>query len=410
MKILMSSDGPIDHVKTGFARVMHKVARQLAVSGHQVDLICHNYDGPPVLNYQNYGYNVHRGSNDDFSAKEVAKFLSSRLIDKYDFFINVGDIWRISYNSLFRNGFDFLSLDFETTLWFFYAEIDGEGIHQFKLGKGYFETLTTPDTVVVPTKFASEFLEEAGIEHEVIPHTVDLKKFHPESKKIKQFQRQKMGFDEDDFIVGAVGVPARRKGWNEMLFAFRIFLDSLPKREREQVKLYAHTDVTCKIDQLDLPAWITMLDLNRNIVAPDLKLGQYVPDEEMRRIYSTFDCFLSCSKIEGFNIPLIEAEACGIPIIATNYASHPEIIENCGELIDVKNFTVNQSDIKMANIDPHHAASLLLEIYNSNSLRDKYGRAGPKRVKKLFSDKENEKWVKIIEEFESTSNIQRLVI
>lgn len=408
MKILAAADGPFELVRTGFSRVMHKICLTLAKEGdHKVDLICHNYDGIPILNFRKNGYNIHRGSMSDFSVKEVHKFITEENIEKYDFFINIADIWRVSYNSLFRRGFDFLSIDFGITQWILYAEIDGIGTHEFGLGKGYLETLMSPDLVVVPTKFASGLLEKAGIEHKVIPHTVDPLTFYPESG---EEARKKMQIDSEDFVFGSVGVPARRKGWYELLFAFREFLSSLPKDERERVKLYMHTDLSCKIDQLDLPNWINMLGIRKNIIAPNLKLGQYVPDEEMRKIYSTFDCFISASKIEGFNIPLIEAEACGIPIIATDYASHPEVVGDCGELIKVQNYTVNQSDIQMANIDIQHAVELMHKFYSSRQLRDKYGRRGPRRVKKLFSDDQNKEWLKIIEDFDQFNNIQRLII
>ena len=46
----------------------------------------------------------------------------------------------------------------------------------------------------------------------------------------------------------------------------------------------------------------------------------------MNKIYNTFDCLLSPSSSEGFNIPVIEAQATGTPVIVNDWTSMPELI------------------------------------------------------------------------------------
>jgi glycosyltransferase involved in cell wall biosynthesis len=55
------------------------------------------------------------------------------------------------------------------------------------------------------------------------------------------------------------------------------------------------------------------------------KLG-YIKDEDMPDLYSACDVFLAPSKAEGFGLPLLEAMACGCPVIASDATSHPEIV------------------------------------------------------------------------------------
>ena len=62
----------------------------------------------------------------------------------------------------------------------------------------------------------------------------------------------------------------------------------------------------------------------------------YVPESAMPAFYRHARAFLFPSLYEGFGIPLIEAMACGTPIIASNTTSLPEIAGNAARLINPK--------------------------------------------------------------------------
>ncbi len=55
-----------------------------------------------------------------------------------------------------------------------------------------------------------------------------------------------------------------------------------------------------------------------------MKLG-YIDDDDLVRMYNLADCYLYPSLYEGFGLPILEAQACGCPIIASNTASIPEV-------------------------------------------------------------------------------------
>jgi len=44
-------------------------------------------------------------------------------------------------------------------------------------------------------------------------------------------------------------------------------------------------------------------------------------------IYQAADVYLGASMAEGFGLPIIEAQACGVPVVVTDYASMPELVE-----------------------------------------------------------------------------------
>lgn len=69
--------------------------------------------------------------------------------------------------------------------------------------------------------------------------------------------------------------------------------------------------------------------VKKGIVRP---LG-YVPDVQMPVFYSGARAFVFPSLYEGFGLPLLEAMACGTPVIASNRSSIPEVVCHAGELL-----------------------------------------------------------------------------
>jgi glycosyltransferase involved in cell wall biosynthesis len=51
-------------------------------------------------------------------------------------------------------------------------------------------------------------------------------------------------------------------------------------------------------------------------------------------LYNACDLFLHTSLYEGFGFPILEAMACGIPIISSDSSSLPEVVKNAGYLLD----------------------------------------------------------------------------
>jgi len=60
----------------------------------------------------------------------------------------------------------------------------------------------------------------------------------------------------------------------------------------------------------------------------------YVPDEDLPAIYSAADLFVFPSLYEGFGLPVLEAMACGTPVICSNTSSLPEVAGDAALLVD----------------------------------------------------------------------------
>ncbi len=72
----------------------------------------------------------------------------------------------------------------------------------------------------------------------------------------------------------------------------------------------------------------------RNALGNDLLFTGYVPEPDLAGLYSGAVCFVYPSYFEGFGLPVVEAMQCGVPVIAGNRTSLPEVVGEAGLLFD----------------------------------------------------------------------------
>jgi glycosyltransferase involved in cell wall biosynthesis len=60
-------------------------------------------------------------------------------------------------------------------------------------------------------------------------------------------------------------------------------------------------------------------------------------DDDLIELYQSADLFLSPSLYEGFGLPMLEAMACGVPVITSNRTSIPEVTGDAAVLVDPEN-------------------------------------------------------------------------
>lgn len=100
-------------------------------------------------------------------------------------------------------------------------------------------------------------------------------------------------------------------------------------------------------------------------------ITDYLTDEDLVKYYSASDFSILPSLWEPFGITLIEAMACGCPVIATNVGGIPEVVtSDCGILVSPRN--------------PNELALAIDKLIGDKNLRRKMGRNARKRVEKHF--------------------------
>ncbi len=78
-----------------------------------------------------------------------------------------------------------------------------------------------------------------------------------------------------------------------------------------------------------------------------INLG-YMNEIDMPYLYNACDLFMHTSLYEGFGLPILEAMACGCPVISSNSASLPEVVGSAGILLDAH--SVDSADRFVDNI------------------------------------------------------------
>jgi glycosyltransferase involved in cell wall biosynthesis len=100
-------------------------------------------------------------------------------------------------------------------------------------------------------------------------------------------------------------------------------------------------------------------------------ITQFIPERKLIEYYSASDFTILPSLWEPFGIALIEAMACGNPVIATNIGGIPEVVTSkCGILVEPRNSGKIAKSIKM--------------LIDDKNLRKKLGTNARERVKKVF--------------------------
>lgn len=75
-------------------------------------------------------------------------------------------------------------------------------------------------------------------------------------------------------------------------------------------------------------------EIKRLDIASTTILTGYVAREYLPALYSGAAVFVYPSFYEGFGLPLLEAMACGTPVITSNVSSLPEVVGDAGILVD----------------------------------------------------------------------------
>jgi glycosyltransferase involved in cell wall biosynthesis len=84
----------------------------------------------------------------------------------------------------------------------------------------------------------------------------------------------------------------------------------------------------------------------------------YVPEEEKALWYNAATCFCFPSLYEGFGLPPLEAMACGVPVVASNASSLPEVVGDAGLTVPPQDTAALGEALHRLTVDPALRADL----------------------------------------------------
>ncbi|QNK39512.1 glycosyltransferase [Caproicibacter fermentans] len=154
---------------------------------------------------------------------------------------------------------------------------------------------------------------------------IDLTKFNPVSPEERAAERKKLGLSKQDFAYIYAAEFSERKNQG---FLIRTFSE-LCRESSANSWLYLAGDGALLDESKELAR---QLHVDGRICF----LG-YVAN--IRELYAGCDACVSVSKIEGLPFNLMEAMACGLPVVASNIKGHRELVKSkgCGLLFPTEN-------------------------------------------------------------------------
>ena len=231
----------------------------------------------------------------------------------------------------------------------------------------------------------------------VIPHGVDLAVYKPypkkESRTLFNFKKNKFWWG----IVAANSDSEPRKGWDDIFITLQRFKEEFPS-EAKNWMVFAYTKPNDSRGY-NLPWMVRTCGLSKQVLFPE-HLAQIVglPDPEMAKLYSSFDVFLNASRREGFCLPVLEAQACGIPVIATDSSALTELVKGHGWSVKTGETYFTMRGWPCEKVDRDDLLKQMEDAYFNPEQRKVYRQAGLEFVKSYdWKDIVNDQWIPLLE-------------
>jgi GT2 family glycosyltransferase len=230
------------------------------------------------------------------------------------------------------------------------------------------------DEVWVPSAFNRDGFLRSGLRRPIhlLPLGVDVNYFHPEAASHPN--------PAGEFVfLSSFEWGERKEPW----LLLETFNDVFSARE--PVRLL------CKIINRD-----PMVKLREEIRRLRLKpaggkisflFNLEFPHYQLGSLYRSADCYLAISRGEGWDMPLMEAMACGLPAIATDWGAHTEFV-HAGIAYPLRvRGTVPAlakcpyyTGFSWADPDPDHLRHLLREVYENREEARRRGLAAAREM------------------------------
>jgi glycosyltransferase involved in cell wall biosynthesis len=246
----------------------------------------------------------------------------------------------------------------------------------------------TDVVIITPSRWSREGLLRSGADPErvvVVPHGVDPAIYRPLDEAERAALRKELQW-EGSFIFLNIGLASLNKGYQLLLKAFAALLERHP-----HAALVWKTSDKIGSGQ-ELIQHIAQKFLTRAETARVLKRLAYVNKPmaftAMARLYQAADAYVSPYMAEGFNMPVLEAAACGLPVICTKGGPTDDFTRADFALhIDSRLTPVTVEGEKRLIVRPNdeHLLSLMETVIEEPAYAAQARKAGPRFVAQRYT-------------------------
>jgi len=230
------------------------------------------------------------------------------------------------------------------------------------------------DEIWVPTEFNRQGFAASGVKRPIhrIPLGVDPNYFHPGIRGVPN--------PNGEFVFLSNFEWGERK---EPWLLLKVFNDEF--QAGEPVRL------VCKIinkdPQVHVRQEIVKLRLKESGGKVSFLFNREFPYYQLGSFYRSADCFVSAGRGEGWDMPLMEAMACGLPAIATDWGAHTEFVhEGVAYPLRVRGTIPAVAKcpyydgFRWADPDPDHLRALLRHVFENREEAARRGAAAAREM------------------------------
>jgi len=341
MRITMLSDSPF--IPTGYRNQSVLLAKFLREKGHEIHYLANAYNGTTIEYARlpdgtEFDFKVYGEMQHSYFVKTMSEHLKKTNTE----------IFYILLDTFMLFSAGFLGVDTAPAKTFFWFPSDGGG----GMPKGCENVLRKVDVPVAMSKYAQKQVKDYyGIDTKYIPHGTEPDRFYRLPEEQRNELRRRWGF-EGKFIIGVVARNQPRKHLDRTIKAMYLLKDRIPN-----AILFLHLDPDDPAQQMfNIRSLIQKFGLENRIVFSGMKAHEGFEWARMNEIYNLMDVFFLSTSGEGFGIPIIEAMAAEVPVVATNYTTTPELVLNHNAGLGIKLSGVETIDLFKENLKDYDIA------------------------------------------------------
>jgi glycosyltransferase involved in cell wall biosynthesis len=303
-KIVILSD--FDPVGSGYLNISIPLCNELYKLGYDIKALGIGYEGQEHTN----NFSILRASNFN---DVIAQIQNLEVKWKFDTFICALDIPH--HEKLLNNA---------TMLQKKHKYIGIMPVEAGPLCMSWATVLALMDKCFIISKYGTEQANQLGVNAEHIQIGIDCNQWRVPTLEEKYKLRQSLGIEDDVFVVLSVADNQERKNPHRLLETYAEF------SQNKKTKLIF---VTKEFNPAGgrLRDYAQELGIHKHFIL----IERGIPFKQLWGLYALSDVMLHTSKAEGLGLPILEAMATGLPIIATNCTAISELLaDNRGLLAD----------------------------------------------------------------------------
>ena len=243
--------------------------------------------------------------------------------------------------------------------------------------------------IIVPSNWSKQGFIRSGAEPgriTVIPHGVDTSVFKSVNQSDRAKLREKLGWQKS-FVFLNIGAMTGNKGIVILLKSFAKVVTNYSNAKlvlKGMDLLYGSKNFIASIIEKQLS------DSELDIILPRIEyIGGISSFSDIAVLYQAADCYVSPYLAEGFNMPVLEAAACGLPIICTKGGPTDDFVAESFALRIKSKLEERRENDRVNRVllipDGGHLITLMERVIEDSAWRAKACISGPAFVRQKFT-------------------------